>query len=58
LTRKPDSAANGDFREIRIECDRIAEIWAVADDLGRLQRLGVITDEDLQSVAPLATPSA
>jgi steroid delta-isomerase-like uncharacterized protein len=42
----------------RIECGRIAEIWAVADDLGRLQRLGVITDEELQSVAPLATPSA
>jgi steroid delta-isomerase-like uncharacterized protein len=41
----------------RIECGRIAEIWAVADDLGRLQRLGVITDEELQSVAPMATPS-
>jgi steroid delta-isomerase-like uncharacterized protein len=42
----------------RIECGKIAEIWAVADDLGRLQGLGVITDEELQSVAPLATPSA
>ena len=42
----------------RIECGKIAEIWSVADDLGRLQRLGVITDEELQSVAPLATPSA
>jgi steroid delta-isomerase-like uncharacterized protein len=42
----------------RIECGKIAEIWAVADDLGRLQRLGVITDEELQSVAPVATPSA
>jgi steroid delta-isomerase-like uncharacterized protein len=42
----------------RIECGKIAEIWAVADDLGRLQRLGVITDEELQSVAPMATPSA
>jgi steroid delta-isomerase-like uncharacterized protein len=42
----------------RIECGKIAEIWAVADDLGRLQRLGVVTDEELQSVAPLATPSA
>jgi steroid delta-isomerase-like uncharacterized protein len=41
----------------RIECGKIAEIWAVADDPGRLQRLGVITDEELQSVAPLATPS-
>src|SRR5215212_4719798 len=42
----------------RIECGKIAEIWAVADDLGRLQRLGVITDEELQSVEPVATPSA
>jgi len=42
----------------RIECGKIAEIWAVADDLGRLQRLGVITDDELQSAAPLATPSA
>jgi steroid delta-isomerase-like uncharacterized protein len=41
----------------RIECGKIAEIWAVADDLGRLQRLGVITDDELQSVGPLATPS-
>ncbi len=41
----------------RIECGKIAEIWAVADDLGRLQRLGVITDEELRSVAPLATTS-
>jgi predicted ester cyclase len=44
--------------QFRIECGKIAEIWAVADDLRRLQRLGVITDEELQSVAPLATPSA
>jgi steroid delta-isomerase-like uncharacterized protein len=42
----------------RIECGKFAEIWAVADDLGRLQRLGVITDEELQSVAPVATPAA
>ena len=41
----------------RVECGKVAEIWAVADDLGRLQRLGVITDEELQSAAPLATPS-
>jgi steroid delta-isomerase-like uncharacterized protein len=41
----------------RIECGKIAEVWAVADDLGRLQRLGVITDEELQSVEPVATPS-
>jgi steroid delta-isomerase-like uncharacterized protein len=42
----------------RFECGKIAEIWAVADDLGRLQRLGVITEEELQSVEPVATPSA
>jgi steroid delta-isomerase-like uncharacterized protein len=42
----------------RIECGKIAEVWAVADDLGRLQRLGVITGEELQSVEPVATPSA
>jgi steroid delta-isomerase-like uncharacterized protein len=41
----------------RIECGKIAEIWSVADDLGRLQRLGVITAEELQSAAPVATPS-
>src|SRR5215212_12231069 len=42
----------------RIECGKIAEVWAVADDLARLQRLGVITDDELQSVGPLATPSS
>jgi steroid delta-isomerase-like uncharacterized protein len=42
----------------RIECGKIAEVWAVADDLGRLQRLGVITGEELQSVEQVATPSA
>ena len=42
----------------RIECGKIAEIWSVADDLGKLQRLGVITDEELQSVEPAATPAA
>ena len=41
----------------RIECGKIAEIWSVADDLGKLQRLGVITAEELQSVEPVATPS-
>ena len=35
----------------RVECGKIAEIWSVADDLGRLQRLGVITAEELQSAA-------
>ena len=41
----------------RIECGKIAEIWSVADDLGRLQRLGVITAEELQSAEPAATPA-
>ncbi len=41
----------------RIECGKIAEIWSVADDLGRLQRLGVITPEELQSAGPAATPA-
>lgn len=40
----------------RIACGKIAEIWSVADDLGRLQGLGVITDEELQSAAPVASP--
>jgi steroid delta-isomerase-like uncharacterized protein len=44
--------------QFRIECGKIAEIWSVADDLGRLQRLGVITDEELQSVEPVATPTS
>lgn len=42
----------------RIECGKIAEIWSVADDLGRLQGLGVITAEELQSAAPVATPES
>lgn len=41
----------------RIECGRIAEIWSVSDDLGRLRQLGVITDEELQSAEPAATPA-
>jgi predicted ester cyclase len=41
----------------RIACGKIAEIWSVADDLGRLRRLGVITDEELQSAAPVSTPT-
>jgi steroid delta-isomerase-like uncharacterized protein len=42
----------------RFECGKIAEIWSVADELGQLQQLGVITDEELQSVEPAATPAA
>ena len=42
----------------RIECGRIAEVWSVSDDLGRLQDLGVISDEELQSAETMATPEA
>jgi predicted ester cyclase len=41
----------------RIECGKIAEVWSVADDLGRLRQLGVISDAELQSVDPVATPT-
>ena len=40
----------------RVECGQFAEVWSVADDLGRLRRLGVITAEELQSAEPVATP--
>jgi len=42
----------------RIECGKIAEVWTVADDLGRLERLGVITPDELQDAEPVATPSS
>jgi predicted ester cyclase len=41
----------------RIECGKIAEVWPVADRLGQLQDLGVITGEDLQGGASAATPA-
>ncbi len=41
----------------RIECGKIVEVWSVADDLGRLRQLGVISDAELQSVDPVATPT-
>jgi steroid delta-isomerase-like uncharacterized protein len=41
----------------RIECGLIAEVWSVADELGRLQRIGVITADELQSAEPVATPA-
>jgi steroid delta-isomerase-like uncharacterized protein len=41
----------------RVECGKFAEIWSVADDLGRLRRLGVITAEELASAEPVATPT-
>jgi steroid delta-isomerase-like uncharacterized protein len=40
----------------RVECGKIAEVWAVADHLGRLQDLGVITAEELQGPAATPTP--
>jgi len=42
----------------RFECGKIAEGWSISDDLGRLEDLGVITDEELQSAAPEATPAS
>jgi steroid delta-isomerase-like uncharacterized protein len=42
----------------RIECGKIAEIWTVADDLGRLERLGVITPDELQDAKAMATPTS
>ena len=41
----------------RIECGKVAEAWSLADHLGRLQRLGVISDEELRSVESVATPT-
>ena len=42
---------------VRIECGKVAEIWNVADNLGRLQNLGVITPDELRSAEPAATPA-
>ena len=41
----------------RIECGKIAEAWPVADALDQLEELGVITDDELQSVEDAATPT-
>jgi steroid delta-isomerase-like uncharacterized protein len=41
----------------RIECGKVDELWSVADQLSRLMQMGVITPEDLQSAAPVATPA-
>jgi hypothetical protein len=40
----------------RIECGKISEVWPVSDRLGQLRDLGVITEEELQSVDAMATP--
>ncbi len=42
---------------LRFECGEIAEIWSVGDELGKLQRMGVITADELLSVEPVATPA-
>ncbi len=42
----------------RVECGKVADIWQVSDDLGRLEDLGIITDEELQSAETVATPAA
>ena len=42
----------------RIECGTIVEVWPVTDTLGLLTDLGFITDEEVQSIEPLATPTS
>jgi predicted ester cyclase len=42
----------------RFDCGKIADVWSISDDLGRLEDLGVITEEELQSAEPAATPAA
>jgi predicted ester cyclase len=41
----------------RIECGKIAETWRVIDHLDRLQELGIVTEEELQSAEAIATPT-
>jgi predicted ester cyclase len=40
----------------QIECGKIAEVRPVIDRLGHLRDLGVISDEDLLTADPMATP--
>ena len=40
----------------RIECGKVSEVWPVSDRHRQLQHLGVITEEELQSVHAPATP--
>ena len=40
----------------RIECGKVSEVWPVADRHRQLRHLGVITEEELQSVHAPATP--
>jgi predicted ester cyclase len=41
----------------RIECGTIVEVWPVTDTFGLLTDLGFITDEEVQSVESIATPT-
>ena len=40
----------------RIECGKVSEVWPVSDRHRQLLHLGVITEEELQSVHAPATP--
>jgi steroid delta-isomerase-like uncharacterized protein len=42
---------------LRIECGRIVADWVEADALDLRRDLGIITEEELASVAPVATPA-
>lgn len=41
----------------RIECGKVSEVWPLADRLSQLRHLGIITEEELRSVDPVATPA-
>ena len=41
----------------RIECGTVSEVWPLADRLSQLRHLGIITEEELRSVDPVATPA-
>lgn len=41
----------------QFECGKIAHVWPVIDRLGHLMDMGVITEEDLQTAEPAATPA-
>ena len=41
----------------RIECGKVSEVWPLADRLSQLRHLGILTEEELRSVDPVATPA-
>jgi steroid delta-isomerase-like uncharacterized protein len=43
---------------VRVDCGRLAEEWALFDDLTMLRQLGIITDAELASVDRAASESA